>query len=108
MENLRIRGRSSGFRCKKCNSNERYIKNKGIHKGIYCKGCGSWIKWLPKSAKDYVIWFGKYKGKNIEDIYLGDLRDYYRYMREVDLSESKKKCLDKIRVYLDIMNVYYG
>lgn len=34
--------------CKNCGSNEFYIKKDGIHTGLYCKNCNSWIKWANK------------------------------------------------------------
>lgn len=34
--------------CKKCDSDNVMIDNKGSQNGLYCKDCGSWIKWISK------------------------------------------------------------
>ena len=34
--------------CKKCGSEEMTEKPKGPHLGLYCGGCGAWIKWMPQ------------------------------------------------------------
>lgn len=38
----------TGYRCKKCNSIQIFIKTSGNHTGAYCKKCGKFIKWLDK------------------------------------------------------------
>ena len=56
-----------------CGSKEFFTKqntksNNGIQTGLYCAGCGRWIKWM---CKEEVILFKKYlefmKTKKIED-----------------------------------------
>lgn len=51
------------FLCTKCGSNDLFIKKSGNNTGLYCKDCGSFIKWLNKNelriatimfCKDYV------------------------------------------------------
>lgn len=37
------------FNCKKCNSEDVYIKESGTQKGLYCGDCGKWIQWLGKA-----------------------------------------------------------
>ncbi|MBE5968334.1 MAG: hypothetical protein E7255_15505 [Lachnospiraceae bacterium] len=34
------------FECKKCHSNEFFIKENGNQNGLYCADCGAWQKWL--------------------------------------------------------------
>lgn len=34
--------------CKNCGSDEFYLKKDGIHNGLYCQKCNSWIKWANK------------------------------------------------------------
>lgn len=38
------------WKCKKCNSPQEnlYIQSKGTQTGLYCRNCGSWLKWLNK------------------------------------------------------------
>lgn len=36
------------FECKKCHSDDFYIKEQGTAKGLYCSDCGCWQKWLGK------------------------------------------------------------
>lgn len=36
------------FKCRKCHSNEFFIKEKGGQRGLYCADCGAWQKWLNK------------------------------------------------------------
>lgn len=38
----------NGIKCKDCKSENVFILDEGIHKGIYCECCGSWIKWANK------------------------------------------------------------
>ena len=40
--------------CKKCGSNAIELKESPncIHRGIYCKNCGSWIMWIKKDAEN--------------------------------------------------------
>ena len=34
--------------CSKCGSTETIIKEKGVHTGVYCAYCSSWIAWAKK------------------------------------------------------------
>ena len=34
--------------CRKCNDNEKYLQEKGMQIGAYCKNCGAWLKWVGK------------------------------------------------------------
>ena len=44
-----------GLQCRKCGCTSIIIRRKYFsggeqyHIGVYCSGCGAWIKWLPKS-----------------------------------------------------------
>lgn len=58
--------------CPKCSSDKTYQEDKiaknGIkHIGLYCAACGTWIKWMPQGGP-VKIYFGKYKGQNLEDV----------------------------------------
>lgn len=35
-------------KCPKCDSVNNFTKVKGTNTGLYCKDCGTWIKWLSK------------------------------------------------------------
>lgn len=35
-------------KCPKCDSTNNFTKVKGTNTGLYCKDCGTWIKWLSK------------------------------------------------------------
>ena len=35
--------------CKKCESRRQYVVLKGNRYGIYCTGCGAFIKWADQS-----------------------------------------------------------
>ncbi len=60
--------------CPTC-AGETYIERKGKHIGWYCDVCG-WIKWLPQKAEAFIMPFGKYKGKTLQEIKDGD----YEYL----------------------------
>jgi len=54
--------------CNRCGLiNDYEIRLAGIHQTAYCKGCGSYIKHLPKEGKEIVIYFGKFKGTALKD-----------------------------------------
>lgn len=36
----------ANIKCQKCGSVNYELKDKGPHKGAYCKMCGAWIKWV--------------------------------------------------------------
>jgi len=40
--------------CKHCGGTTFYVKEVGPHKGLYCRGCNRWQKWLsPREAMAY-------------------------------------------------------
>jgi len=58
--------------CGKCGSFQRTKRRKGPHLGEYCE-CGHLLRWVPKEitlerALEFVMPFGKHKGKPLKDI----------------------------------------
>lgn len=41
-----------------CNHNNKIIIKTGSHKGLYCKDCGKWLKWLGKQEYRKYIFEG--------------------------------------------------
>ena len=37
------------MRCKNCGYTERRVEIRGVHTGLFCAKCGTWLKWLSKS-----------------------------------------------------------
>lgn len=70
---------------------EQEFKNKTVHIRLDCMGCGKFLRYLPQSNvnnDDFVMPFGKHKGKNIKDV----PSDYLQWIYEKsDLSENIKK-----------------
>lgn len=59
--------------CSGCGSFQREQRRKGPHLGEYCTSCGKHQRWLPKDvtldrAREFVMPFGKHKGKKLKDI----------------------------------------
>ena len=38
------------MKCKKCESKTLEVKQVSVHRGVYCKDCGSWLKWVSKDT----------------------------------------------------------
>lgn len=61
--------------CGKHNNHPFSTAIKGLHKGLWCKYCGTWVKWLKqhKRWEDFVINFGiKHRGEKMGDIIKSD------------------------------------
>ena len=61
--------------CKNCEEEveplleSKTFSNGTVHIGASCPHCYRFIKWLPQTeAKDVVLYFGKYKGKKLNEI----------------------------------------
>lgn len=48
-------------KCKICQSNKFYIKERGPHIGLYCQVCGQWQKWISKQEVN------KYRDMGVQD-----------------------------------------
>lgn len=42
------------MKCNKCNSTKLFLLDKGVHHGLYCKECGSWVKWVSNKNLDVI------------------------------------------------------
>lgn len=42
------------YGCPHCGSTDVFTKEKGTQTGLYCGGCGKWIKWIGKDEKNLV------------------------------------------------------
>lgn len=55
--------------CKSCGVTEAYITDNPPHKSAYCQKCGSFIKHVRQQPEDdFILFFGKYKGRNIKSM----------------------------------------
>ena len=79
--------------CKKCGSTSLFTKQSGNNTGLYCSGCGAWIKWL---GKDELNTFENAEKKEpIQEIYMSDS---YRKLdeRKVEALETIANLLSEI------------
>ena len=65
--------------CKMCSYNgevETIIN--GPHISAYCKGCGVFLKHVPKNIlnDDFVLYFGKYKDRTVKSLIEGTKEEY--------------------------------
>ena len=88
------------YSCKKCYCESHYTKENKVHTGLYCSNCDSWITWIPKYVGDYVLWFGKFKDKKLNEISRIELESYYKYMILLDLDDKKEKAMNKVKTFL--------
>ena len=56
--------------CGKNNSSPFSTTMKDHHKGLWCKHCGKWIKWLKQNNpwQEFVMPLGKYKGVKLGNL----------------------------------------
>lgn len=59
--------------CKKCGSISLHTEVKGNNTGLYCDGCGAWIKWL---GKDELRAFKYANEKRISETVDGNLKKF--------------------------------
>lgn len=60
-----------GYSCPKCGDDYTYCIKSGPHIKWMCEECG-YIKFLEQPWNIFVMFFGKYKGKTLDWIYLND------------------------------------
>jgi hypothetical protein len=89
--------------CKDCGHTGIPATSKnGIHISAYCMECGGFIKHLPqeKIENDFILYFGKYKGRNVKSM-VGNTKeefDYLIWLRDnaKNLKESQVLILNSI------------
>lgn len=71
------------WKCKKCNSTQEnlYIQSKGTQTGLYCRNCGSWLKWLNKKEIRTAYIDGIFFDKNNLDNNSDYLQEYKKLLR---------------------------
>lgn len=73
-----------------------------LHHTAYCNGCERFIKHVPHST-DTTIWFGKYKGEGLADIFEKDA-GYINWLYKMVVEEKKIKLkqnqIDVIKEFL--------
>ena len=80
-----------------CCSGNTIERPKGPHQGLYCSDCGKWLKWIPKkvSWKEFVMPFGKHKGKTL--LKISEIDDTYLPWSVNNLTGSiRRKCIKAI------------
>lgn len=68
--------------CKDCGHTGIPATSKnGVHISAYCMECGSFQKHLPQNpiADDFVLYFGKYKGRNVKSL-VGSTKEEFEYL----------------------------
>jgi hypothetical protein len=63
--------------CSKCKDKEikTFLRAKGCHIGLYCSGCGKWIKWVSKNQ--------------LNNLGIGNIRPSYSRMNKKASFDSK-------------------
>ena len=69
------------------------FKNGITHIKVECCDCGRFIKWKPQSSRDFKLWFGKHKGKELREV----PKDYLWWYLE---NGSDRKVHKKVSDYL--------
>lgn len=82
--------------CKVCKSVDDFnIKKAGPHKTAYCNFCGAYIKHLPKpktNVTDVTLFFGKYAGSKICDMFDEEEINYLKWLQEQDFVKENLIC----------------
>ena len=68
-----------------CGESKSVQEKKSVHLGLYCAGCGKWIKWIPQEKNDpeKKMPFGKYKGISLVEILRKD-PGYIKWLASIE------------------------
>lgn len=79
------------LRCKKCGAMDDVVTEEcGVHLKAVCGNCGVYIKFLPQTTK-VVLYFGKYKDRDINTMNEKDERDYLLWLAGQSFCKPKLK-----------------
>ena len=76
-------------KCPACGE-DTYTEPKENRLGLYCIKCG-WIRWLPQNWSDFIMPFGKYKGKTISEIKEIDFNYIQWGAENIDIEDIQNK-----------------
>jgi hypothetical protein len=82
--------------CQHCGSTDYITTETGPHLKASCKACGKYIKFLPQHKSKPILYFGKYKGREIPSMTLEEEIQYLKWML--------KTCDLKVNARVDIEN----
>ena len=72
------------------------FKNGVTHIRVECAECGKFIKYKPQKIDDYVLFFGKYKGKMLKEVPISYLNWYIQ-------NGSDKKIVKRMKLFLEVV-----
>jgi hypothetical protein len=89
--------------CKSCgHTGIPATQKNNIHISAYCMECGCFIKHLPqdKNDGDFILYFGKYKGRNVKSM-VGSTKEEFQYLcwlrdNGTNLKENQRAILKEL------------
>ena len=89
----------TNIKCKKCGLVDDFTTyQQGQHIGARCNGCDAFIKWLPQN-KEFIIPFGKYKGRELSSMVNKEEKDYLMWV--IEQTWCKNNLANKIEEHLN-------
>jgi hypothetical protein len=69
------------------------MRKTGIHTTAYCIECNGYIQHMPRrSDDDFVLYFGKYKGRNVKSMLQSkDEREYLVWVYSLETTKDWQK-----------------
>ena len=87
--------------CRKCNSKNLFLKEKGSQTGLYCSECGAWQKWVPKKDIDIIstiinsnkkeLEFIPKEEKEFPEIHTEDKRNFIEKLEDYIITYEKSE-----------------
>ena len=72
------------LQCKKCGNENFYTSKSGNNTGLYCKNCGSWVKWLNKN-----------------EVKLFTLENNFIKTNTSTVTDSEQKLIKELKVFIN-------
>lgn len=81
--------------CIKCGLvNDCYTYERGPHIGARCNGCDTFIKWIPQNNPNFIIPFGKFKGRELSSMKLDHEVGYLQWLLSTDIKLNLRKKIE--------------
>jgi uncharacterized protein (DUF3820 family) len=77
--------------CKKCGCIDYVTVQNGQHVQANCANCGTYIKFLPQERTKPVLYFGKYKGREIASMRSEEEIKYLQWFAKLDDLKSNTR-----------------
>lgn len=97
VEDLGVKPINPRLKTERCCKNYGFVhlQERGPHTGAYCTYCFTLIGWVPKKrtvddAKRFVLWFGRHKGKRLDEVDDEYLDWLYEHIEDKKIAEMAR------------------